>query len=199
MSTTAQSRDLSDPRTIETFAATVQTLERLRMLLVLTVCDIRAVGPGVWNGWKGQLLRTLYWETEVVLTGGHSTADRKGRVLAAQRELQAALPGLSDPEFEAYAARHYQAYWLKVELARKVKHAKLLRPRGSGSALARNRGRDRRLSRRDGAHRAGARPSAPALDHRGRLRGGGREYRRRADFHHDGRAGARHDLHLARL
>jgi len=61
MSTVAQSRDLSDQATIEAFAATVQTLERLRMLLVLTVCDIRAVGPGVWNGWKGQLLRTLFW------------------------------------------------------------------------------------------------------------------------------------------
>ncbi len=127
MSTTAQSRDLSDPRTIETFAKRVQTLDRLRMLLVLTVCDIRAVGPGVWNGWKGQLLRTLYWETEVVLTGGHSTADRKARVAAAQEELRRALPALSDPDFEAYAQRHYQPYWLKVELARKVQHARLLR------------------------------------------------------------------------
>jgi [protein-PII] uridylyltransferase len=83
MSITAQSRDLSDPRTTETFAGIVQTLERLKMLLVLTVCDIRAVGPGVWNGWKGQLLRTLYWETEVVLGGGHSSIDRKSRVAAA--------------------------------------------------------------------------------------------------------------------
>jgi [protein-PII] uridylyltransferase len=72
MSMTAQSRDLSDPTTIETFAARVQTLERLKLLLILTVCDIRAVGPGVWNGWKGQLLRTLYYETEIILTGGHS-------------------------------------------------------------------------------------------------------------------------------
>jgi [protein-PII] uridylyltransferase len=60
MSMTAQSRDLSDPTTIDTFASRVQTLERLKLLLILTVCDIRAVGPGVWNGWKGQLLRTLY-------------------------------------------------------------------------------------------------------------------------------------------
>ncbi len=59
MSTVAQSRDLGDPKTIETFAATVQTLERLKLLLILTVADIKAVGPGVWNGWKGQLLRTL--------------------------------------------------------------------------------------------------------------------------------------------
>ena len=127
MSNVAHSRDLSDPKTIQMFANTVQTLERLRMLLVLTVCDIRAVGPGVWNGWKGQLLRTLYWETEVVLAGGHSAIDRKQRVIKAQEDLRGSLPGWSDPEFDAYAARHYPAYWLKVDLANKVKHANLLR------------------------------------------------------------------------
>ncbi len=126
MSITAQSRDLSDPRTTETFAAIVQTLERLKMLLVLTVCDIRAVGPGVWNGWKGQLLRTLFWETEVVLGGGHSSIDRKSRVAAIQDALRRALPGWSDPDFDAYAARHYPAYWLKVDLDRQVGQAKLL-------------------------------------------------------------------------
>jgi [protein-PII] uridylyltransferase len=126
MSITAQSRDLSDPRTAETFAGIMQTLERLKMLLVLTVCDIRAVGPGVWNGWKGQLLRTLFWETEVLLGGGHSSIDRKSRVAAAQEALRRALPGWSDPDFEAYAARHYPAYWLKVDLARQIAQAKLL-------------------------------------------------------------------------
>jgi [protein-PII] uridylyltransferase len=126
MSITAQSRDLSDPRTTETFAGIVQTLERLKMLLILTVCDIRAVGPGVWNGWKGQLLRTLFWETEVVLGGGHSSIDRKSRVTAAQEALRRALPGWSDPDFETYAARHYPAYWLKVDLDRQVGQAKLL-------------------------------------------------------------------------
>ena len=127
MSNTAQSRDLSDPRTIETFANIVQTLERLKLLLVLTVCDIRAVGPGVWNGWKGQLLRSLYWETEVVLSGGHSAADRRSRVIEMQHQLHQALPTWSDPEFEDYAARHYPAYWLKVDLERKIQHANLLR------------------------------------------------------------------------
>ena len=126
MSNIAQGRDLSDPRTIHDFASRVQTLERLKMLLVLTICDIRAVGPGVWNGWKGELLRTLYWETEVVLAGGHSAIDRNRRVKSRQDDLRKALPGWSDPEFDAYAARHYQAYWLKVDLARQVQHAKLL-------------------------------------------------------------------------
>ena len=126
MSNMAQGRDLSDPRTAEALAAIVQTQERLRMLLALTVADIRAVGPGVWNGWKGQLLRTLYWETEAELGGGHTAVDRNGRVRAAQEALRRSLPGWSDPEFEAYAQRHYPAYWMKVEPARQVAHAKLL-------------------------------------------------------------------------
>jgi [protein-PII] uridylyltransferase len=130
MSNMAQGRDLADPRTAETLAATVQTLDRLRMLLALTVADIRAVGPGVWNGWKGQLLRGLYWETEVVLGGGHSAIDRKSRVAAAQEALRKSLPGWSDPEFDAYAQRHYPAYWIKVELPRLIAHAKLLHAMG---------------------------------------------------------------------
>ncbi len=126
MSTIAQSRDLSDPQTIESFAKIVQTLDRLKMLLVLTACDIKAVGPGVWNGWKGQLLRTLYWETEMVLSGGHSTADRKGRIQHAQDELRRALPGWSDPEVDSYIARHFPAYWLKADLKSRVKHAQFM-------------------------------------------------------------------------
>ncbi len=126
MSNIAQSRDLADSRTIEGFAKIVQTIERLKMLTVLTVCDIRAVGPGVWNGWKGELIRTLYWETEVVLAGGHSSVDRKRRVAQAQQELRVKLPAWSDHEFADYAARHYPAYWLKVDLAHKVQHAQLL-------------------------------------------------------------------------
>ncbi|RBP18101.1 UTP--GlnB (protein PII) uridylyltransferase GlnD [Roseiarcus fermentans] len=126
MSNMAQGRDLSDPRTAEALAAIMQTQEQLKLMLILTVADIRAVGPGVWNGWKGQLLRTLYWETEVVLGGGHSAVNRDARVQAAQETLRRALPGWSDPEFDAYAQRHYPAYWLKVEPERQVAHAALL-------------------------------------------------------------------------
>jgi [protein-PII] uridylyltransferase len=67
MSNVAHSRDLSDPKTLQDFAAKVQSPERLKLLMVLTVADIRAVGPGVWNGWKGQLLRTLYNKTPFAL------------------------------------------------------------------------------------------------------------------------------------
>ena len=84
MSTFAQSRDLNDPKTIRDFADLVQSRERLKLLLVLTVADLRAVGPGVWTGWKGQLLRNLYFETEPLLGGGHTTLTRSERVSRAQ-------------------------------------------------------------------------------------------------------------------
>jgi [protein-PII] uridylyltransferase len=137
MSITAQSRDLSDRKTIEDFANVVQSLERLKMLLVLTIADIKAVGPGVWNGWKGQLLRTLYWETELVLAGGHSTANRATRVRESQDELRARLKDWPADQVDAYLTRHYPAYWLRVDIDRRVQHAEFLRQAAAeGKAMA---------------------------------------------------------------
>jgi [protein-PII] uridylyltransferase len=127
MSTIAQSRDLSDRKTIEDFAAVVQNLERLKMLLILTTADIRAVGPGVWNGWKSQLLRTLYYETEPVLTGGFSEVNRSRRVEMAQAEFRAAFGNGNVQELDRYILRHYAPYWLKVDLQRKLEHARFIR------------------------------------------------------------------------
>lgn len=126
MSNTAQSRDLSDPATIKSFAEVVQTMERLKLLLVLTIADIKAVGPGTWTGWKGQLLRNLYHETEVLLGGGAADLARSERVRLAQEQLRAELPDWSDEEFEAYAARHTPGYWMKTDETRRAKQARLL-------------------------------------------------------------------------
>ena len=137
MSIVAQSRDLSDRRTIEDFAKIVQSPERLKMLLILTIADIKAVGPGVWNGWKGQLLRTLYWETELVLTGGHSAGDRRNMVESAKTELRARLTDWSDEAFERYAQRHYPPYWLKTEIDRAERQARFVaRAAAGGETLA---------------------------------------------------------------
>src|SRR5471030_61532 len=123
MSTVAQSRDLTDRRTIENFAAVVQSLERMKLLTIITTADIRAVGPGVWNGWKAQLLRTLYYETEPALTGGFSEVNRAQRVAIAQNEFRQTLRHWSAKRLDAYIARLYPAYWLKVDLQHKVEHA----------------------------------------------------------------------------
>jgi [protein-PII] uridylyltransferase len=126
MSETAQMRDLNDFKTILDFTSVVQSPERLKLLLILTVADIRAVGPGVWNGWKGQLLRTLYHETEPVLTGGHTAVSRKERVTAAQNEFLDHFPAWSEDERKREAARHYDAYWLNVPIAQQLRHQSLL-------------------------------------------------------------------------
>ncbi len=127
MSSVAQSRDLSDRKTIENFAAVVQSAEQLKLLTILTVADIKAVGPGVWNGWKAQLIRTLYFETEPVLTGGFSEVNRAQRVAQAQREFREAMKDWPAAELESYIAKHYPAYWLKVDLPHKIAHANFLR------------------------------------------------------------------------
>src|SRR5215218_4264795 len=127
MSTVAQSRDLSDRKTIENFAAVVQSVEQMKLLTILTTADIRGVGPGVWNGWKAQLMRTLYYETEPVLTGGFSEVNRAQRIEVAQREFRAAFTEWPDAELNAYIGRHYPAYWLKVDLQRKIRQARFIR------------------------------------------------------------------------
>jgi [protein-PII] uridylyltransferase len=127
MSNIAQSRDLSDPKTIRDFADVVQSPERLKLLLLLTVADIRAVGPGVWNGWKGQLLRTLYYETEPLVAGGHTQVKRSQRTAEAQQDLRRDLSDWQQADVDRYIDRHYPDYWLRTDPERRVEHAKLLR------------------------------------------------------------------------
>jgi [protein-PII] uridylyltransferase len=132
MSLTAQTRDLNDRKTIEDFAAIVQSVERLKMLLVLTVCDIRGVGPGVWNGWKGQLLRTLYYETELLLTGGFSEVARETRAAAARERLLDALSGWSERDAKRLVKLHYDNYLLTVDLKDQLRHADFIRQADQG-------------------------------------------------------------------
>jgi [protein-PII] uridylyltransferase len=127
MSDTAQRRDISDPKTVRDFVDLVQSPEMLRLLLVLTVADIRAVGPGVWNGWKGQLLRTLYYETELLLSGGFSELSRKERAKHAAHMLEEALADWPKKERQSYVRLHYQPYLLTVALEEQVRHAGFIR------------------------------------------------------------------------
>ncbi len=134
MSNIAQSRDLGDPRTIRDFANIVQSPERLKLLLLLTVADIRAVGPGTWNGWKGQLLRQLYYETEPLVAGGHTFTGRKERGMAAQAALRSSLADWPENEIKQFIDRQYPDYWLKIETRKQVEHARLMRQAGQQDA-----------------------------------------------------------------
>jgi [protein-PII] uridylyltransferase len=91
----------------------------------------------VWNGWKGQLLRTLYYETELLLSGGFSETPRRERATAAERALHDALSGWDEDERKIYSQKHYQPYLLAVSLEDQVRHATFIRDTDRGGhALA---------------------------------------------------------------
>ncbi len=127
MSEVAQSRDIQDPETAKAFADIVQSPQRLALLMILTACDIRAVGPGVWTGWKGSLLRALYYATEPLLSGGHSKVTQRDRIEAARSVLRGALSSWPADEVDAYLGRHYDHYWLRAEPELQVEHARMIR------------------------------------------------------------------------
>ncbi len=112
MSRTAQKRDLTDPKTIEDFVGEVQSLERLRNLAILTAVDIRAVGPGTWNSWKGQLLGELYDAAQERLRLGHKGNGRKARVTAKKDAVARLLGGDADHLVNSIGALLGDAYWI---------------------------------------------------------------------------------------
>ncbi|MEM9221262.1 MAG: [protein-PII] uridylyltransferase [Pseudomonadota bacterium] len=126
MSITAQSRDLSDPKTIDIFARKVQSFERLKLLEVLTEADIAAVGTNVWNGWKAQLLQNLYDETEAIIASRHTRLPRLARVENARQRFIDQAVSLALPEREAYAQRHPAPYWIRNSVEDAVRHAELM-------------------------------------------------------------------------
>ncbi len=111
MSATAFKRDLSDFKTILDFCETVASPERLRLLLVLTIVDIRAVGPGTWNGWKRQLLADLFHAAEEVLRLGHKQRGRSERIAEKQARLQAVMRW-DDAALAKHVRRLPEAYWI---------------------------------------------------------------------------------------
>lgn len=128
-SDTAFRRDVSDPKTVRDFAAKVQSLERLRLLLILTVADIRAVGPGVWNGWKGELLRALYGRAEEELSGGHVAEARAQRVASRKAEVTDLLltQGWTQADAAQFCRRTYDPYWLTNSAEAISRHAAIIR------------------------------------------------------------------------
>ena len=111
MSATAFKRDLADPKTVEDFIRQVQSPERLRLLLILTVVDIRAVGPGIWNEWKRVLLTTLFDSAEERLRLGHKQRGRTELVEERKQQLIDAL-GWKKSAARAYVRRLHDSYWL---------------------------------------------------------------------------------------
>nr|WP_244460032.1 [protein-PII] uridylyltransferase [Roseomonas fluvialis] len=126
ISQTAFKRDIEDPKTILDIAEVVQSPERLRLLLVLTVADMRAVGPKVWNGWKATLLRELYWRVAEVLAGGLSVPERDVRVARAKEAAALLLADRPKPEVDVFLELGYPGYWLSFDPETHARHAAMI-------------------------------------------------------------------------
>lgn len=127
MSDMAQKRDIADPRTVRDFAKAVKTIKRLDLLLLLTVCDIRGVGPDTWNNWKAALLRALYNQTREALENGMEALNRAHRGTEAKKALRAALPDWTKAELKVETARHYDPYWQGLHVTAHIDFAEMLR------------------------------------------------------------------------
>jgi [protein-PII] uridylyltransferase len=126
MSDMAQKRDIGDPRTVRDFAKAVKTRKRLDLLTVLTVCDIRGVGPGTWNNWKAMLLRQLYKQTAEALEAGLETVNRENRKDDATSALRARLPDWDKAALDHETSRHYTPYWQGLSTDTHLVFARLL-------------------------------------------------------------------------
>ncbi|OYV39750.1 MAG: [protein-PII] uridylyltransferase [Acidocella sp. 20-61-6] len=127
LSQTAFSRDIDDPKTILDLADTIQSPERLRLLLILTVADIRAVSPKVWNGWKATLLRELYARVAEVLEGGLSTTERDARIARVKDVVGQLLADWPAEARESFLSLGYPSYWLGFDPESIERHARMIR------------------------------------------------------------------------
>lgn len=123
MSETAQRRDISDPETVATFAAGIGTLNRLNMLTILTVVDIRAVGPGIWNDWKGVLIKSLYQSTAAYLEG-RTDLGPAAKAEAMKEQFFDRLPGDMAVRIAPITDDLGDQYWTSFSMTDLVRHAR---------------------------------------------------------------------------
>jgi [protein-PII] uridylyltransferase len=136
LSQTAFKRDIDDPKTILDLADVTQSPERLRLLLILTVADMRAVSSKVWNGWKATLLRELYARVAEVLEGGLATTERDVRVHRAKDAAAEFLSDWSAGDLDKYQSLGYPGYWLSFDPETHARHARMIRDaEGRGAPL----------------------------------------------------------------
>ncbi|MDE0590352.1 [protein-PII] uridylyltransferase [Halocynthiibacter sp. C4] len=127
MSDIAQKRDISDPRTVRGFAKAVNNTKQLDLLTVLTVCDIRGVGPGTWNNWKAMLLRDLHGQTTMALESGLEALNRETRETEAKKALRTALADWDKKAVRKEVTRHYPPYWQGNQLSTHIVFANMLK------------------------------------------------------------------------
>ncbi|WP_422445388.1 MULTISPECIES: [protein-PII] uridylyltransferase [unclassified Endozoicomonas] len=116
MSVTAQKKDLSDPKVIQDFARRVGTRERLKYLYLLTVADINATNPGLWNGWRASLLQQLFSQTHQLLKRGVDNLPEMNEQIANTKQRAMALlieQGLKEEDISYLWDQFNDEYFLR--------------------------------------------------------------------------------------
>ena len=123
---TAFKRDIDDGKTILDFVSLVRTPERLKLLLVLTAADIRAVGPTAWNAWKAELLRELYRRAEQCMGTG-VVALKEHQEDQFRQDLMKKLPGWTEADVDHYLEQGNHSFWANIDITRHAVIARMLR------------------------------------------------------------------------
>ena len=127
MSTTAQRKDISEPEVINEFAAKVGKQEYLDYLYLLTVADVRATSPTVWNSWKDALLAELYHSTHKALRRGLSNPVAESEIIAehqAQARKLLQLQRVTPAQIQQFWARLDDEYFLRYSGSEIAWHTK---------------------------------------------------------------------------
>jgi len=137
MAQLAQRRDLNEPRLIADFAAKLESLDTLNMLLLLTYADLNAVGPGVWSDWKANLLWDLYCRTRRHLTCAELPIDDAATLQQYKDDIaRAASPPLLLSQIERHLAFLPERYQRITAPAAVAMHLKMIESAGNtGCAL----------------------------------------------------------------
>ena len=122
MSKTAFRYELADEKVIKNFTNKVKSVERLNLLLVLTVADIKGVGPEIWNDWKGSLITELYSKSFDMLQKDNLKTIKVIQTPKNLFEIYLIENGLKNSDVKKYCSYYYNKYWEIFNLSKIINH-----------------------------------------------------------------------------
>jgi [protein-PII] uridylyltransferase len=137
MSTTAQRKDISDPEVINKFATQIGNEKYLDYLYLLTVADIRATSPTVWNSWKDALLAELYHVTHKALRRGLSNPMMQEEMIAERKKeaiKQLKLQRITNTQIASFWNRLGEEYFLRYSGSEIAWHTRAVIENGNNPA-----------------------------------------------------------------
>lgn len=135
---TALRRDINDPEVVRRFAEEIGDAERLRLLHLMTYCDLRAVSPETWTDWKGVLMQQLYDHAMLLIKGGSidrlfEAQDRQELLAQLREQIE---PEIKDRLIEQFVHNLPQSYLASARFEHVLAHWRLSRELDSGKSIA---------------------------------------------------------------